>query len=269
MFDLVITNGTIVTAEAVARADLGIAGGTIAAIGEQLPGVETIDATDKLVLPGAIDEHVHLEMPVGEFASSDDFFTGTVAAACGGTTTVIDFAEPGIDQPLVEALLQRRAKADDKVVIDYGLHMTISRADDETLDQVPASIEAGAASFKLYMAYQGLRLDDGGLLRSLAALRKHGGRALVHAENHHAIAYLTARALAQGRTGPENHPLTRPDVMEAEAIHRLLALATSPALPWCWPICHLRWASKRCGCARARADRLGRNMPPVPAARRG
>ena len=170
-------------------------------------------------------------MPVGEFASSDDFFTGTVAAACGGTTTVIDFAEPGIDQPLVEALLQRRAKADDKVVIDYGLHMTISRADDETLDQVPASIEAGAASFKLYMAYQGLRLDDGGLLRSLAALRKHGGRALVHAENHHAIAYLTARALAQGRTGPENHPLTRPDVMEAEAIHRLLALAHVTGTP--------------------------------------
>ena len=231
MFDLVITNGTIVTAEAMSRADLGIAGGRIAAIGEGLAGLETIDATGKLVLPGAIDEHVHLEMPVGEFASSDDFFTGTVAAACGGTTTVIDFAEPKADQPLVEALVERRAKADDKVVIDFGLHMTISRADDETLDQVPASIEAGAASFKLYMAYEGLRLDDGGMLRSLAALREHGGRVLVHAENHHAIAYLTARALALGRTGPENHPLTRPDFMEAEAIHRLLALARVTGTP--------------------------------------
>jgi len=231
MFDLVITNGKLVTSEAVTRADLGIAGGRIAAISEQLPGLETIDATERLVLPGAIDEHVHLEMPVGEFSSSDDFFTGTVAAACGGTTTVIDFAEPRAGQPLEQALDERRARADDKVVIDYGLHMTLSRADDQTLDQVPASIEAGAASFKLYMAYEGLRLDDGGLLRSLAALREHGGRALVHAENHHAITYLTAKALAQGRTGPENHPLTRPDVMEAEAIHRLLALARVTGTP--------------------------------------
>jgi len=225
MFDLVITNGLLVTAEALTRADLAVSGGRIAAIGEKLPGQETIDATGKLVLPGAIDEHVHLEMSVGEFTSSDDFYTGTVAAACGGATTVIDFAEPGAGQPLVKALARRRAQADGKVVIDYGLHMTLSRADDATLAQVPDSIEAGAASFKLYMAYEGLRLDDGGLLRALATLREHGGRALVHAENHHAIAYLTARALARGSTGPENHPLTRPDVMEAEAIHRLLAIA--------------------------------------------
>ena len=231
MFDLVITNGLLITSEALARADLAVTGGRIAAIGEKLPGRETIDATGKLVLPGAIDEHVHLEMPVGEFASSDDFYTGTVAAACGGTTTVIDFAEPRAGQPLVEALAERRAKADGKVVIDYGLHMTLSRADDDTLGQIPDSIEAGAASFKLYMAYEGLRLDDNGLLRALDALREHGGQALVHAENHHAIRYLTAQALAQGRTGPENHPLTRPDIMEAEAIHRLLALARVTSTP--------------------------------------
>ena len=231
MFDLLITNGLLVTSEAVSRADLGVTGGRIAAIGEKLAGRETIDATGKLVLPGAVDEHVHLEMPVGEFASSDDFYTGTVAAACGGTTTVIDFSEPGPGQSLVEALAERRAKADGKVVIDYGLHMTLSRADDSTLEQIPASIEAGSASFKLYMAYEGLRLDDGGLLRSLAALREHGGRALVHAENHHAISYLTAQALAQGRTGPENHPLTRPDIMEAEATNRLLALARVTGTP--------------------------------------
>jgi dihydropyrimidinase len=231
MFDLVITNGTIVTAEATARADLGIAAGRIAAIGTGLHGSETIDATGKLVLPGAIDEHVHLEMPVGEFASSDDFYTGTVAAACGGTTAIVDFAEPKPGQPLVEGLHDRRAKAEAKVVIDYGLHMTLSRTDDATLDQIPSSIEAGAASFKLYMTYQGLRLDDGGLLRALAALREYGGRALVHAENHHAIAYLTAKALAEGRTRPENHPLTHPDLMEAEAIHRLLSLARVAGAP--------------------------------------
>lgn len=231
MFDLVIANGTLVTAEATARADLGISDGRIAAAGKRLVGLETIDAGGMLVLPGAIDEHVHLQMPVGEFASSDDFYSGTVAAACGGTTAVVDFAEPKAGQPLIEALAERRAEADGKVVVDYGLHMTLSRADEGTLAQVPASIEAGAASFKLYMAYEGLRLDDGGLLRALAALRAHGGRALVHAENHHAIAYLTARALAEGRTGPENHPLTRPDWMEAEAIHRLLALARVTGTP--------------------------------------
>jgi dihydropyrimidinase len=231
MFDLVIVNGTLVTAETTARADVGVVDGRITAIGTGLAGRETIEATGMLVLPGAVDEHVHLQMPVGEFASSDDFYTGTVAAACGGTTTVIDFVEPGPNQPLVRALGDRRAEADGKVVLDYGLHMTLSHADERTLAQVPDSIEAGAASFKLYMAYEGLRLDDGGLLRALATLRAHGGRALVHAENHHAIAYLTAQALAQGRTGPENHPLTRPAVMEAEAIHRLLALASVTGTP--------------------------------------
>jgi dihydropyrimidinase len=225
MFELVISNGTLVTSEATTKADLGISSGRIAAIGTELSGREKLDATGMLVLPGAIDEHVHLQMPVGEFTSSDDFFTGTVAAACGGTTTVVDFAEPKSEQPLVEALSQRRAEADGKAVVDFGLHMTLSQTNDDILAQVPACIDAGAASFKLYMAYEGLRLDDGGLLRALAALRDHGGRVLVHAENHHAIVYLTAQALSEGRTGPENHPLTRPDLMEAEAIHRLLSLA--------------------------------------------
>lgn len=226
MLDVVIKNGILVTAEATTQADVGIAGEQIAAIGRGLAGKTTLDAQGCLVLPGAVDEHVHLQMPVGEFTSSDDFGSGTVAAACGGTTTVLDFVEAEPDQPLVEALAARRGEAHGKAVVDYGLHMTLSRSDDHTLRQVPACIQAGSASFKLYMAYEGLRLDDYGLLRALAAVRAHGGRALVHAENHHAIRYLTARALAEGHTGPENHPLTRPAVMEAEAIHRLLALAS-------------------------------------------
>ena len=225
MFDLVISNGTLVTSEATTRADLGISSGKIVAIGTGLMGREKLDAMGMLVVPGAIDEHVHLQMPVGEFTSSDDFYTGTVAAACGGTTTVIDFAEPKSKQTLVEALVERQAEADGKVVVDYGLHMTLCQTDDGTLAQVRTCIDAGAASFKLYMAYEGLRLDDGGLLRALATLRDHGGRVLVHAENHHAIVYLIAQALSKGCTGPENHPLTRPALMEAEAIHRLLSLA--------------------------------------------
>jgi dihydropyrimidinase len=250
MFDLVITNGRLVTAEATTRADLGISGGQITKIGQELTGPKKIDATGMLVLPGAIDEHVHLQMPVGEFSSSDDFYTGTVAAACGGTTTIVDFVEPEPGQALFEALTDRRAEAEGKVVIDYGLHMTLSRADDGTLAEVPDIIQAGAASFKLYMAYEGLRLDDGELLRALAALRAHGGRILVHAENHYAIAYLTALALAEGRTGPENHPLTRPDHMEAEAIYRLLALAHVTGTPLV--LAHLSCAS---GLEAARAAR--------------
>jgi dihydropyrimidinase len=231
MFDLVIANGTLVTAEGTVTADLGIRDGRIAALGRHLAGLETIDAEDMLVLPGAVDEHVHLQMPVGEFTSSDDFYTGTVAAACGGTTSVVDFAEPKPGEALVEALAQRRTEADGKAVVDYGLHMTLSRSDEGSLAQIPACIDAGSASFKLYMAYEGLRLDDGGLLRALGALREYGGRPLVHAENHHAIGYLTSLALAEGRTGPENHPLTRPAIMEAEAIHRLLALAHTTGTP--------------------------------------
>jgi dihydropyrimidinase len=127
MFDLVVVNGTLVTSDAVSRADLGIAGGQIVAVGQGLEGQESLDASGMLVLPGAIDEHVHLQMPIGDLVSSDDFFTGTVAAACGGTTTVIDFVEPAPGQSLVEALAERRAKADPKVAIDYSLHMTLSR----------------------------------------------------------------------------------------------------------------------------------------------
>jgi dihydropyrimidinase len=231
MFDLVIANGTVVTAEGIAHADLGIRNDKIAAIGARLVGLQTVNASDMLVLPGAVDEHVHLQMPVGDVTSSDDFRSGTVAAAHGGTTTVIDFVEPEPGQPLLAALEERQAEADGQVAIDYGLHMTLSRADDETLAQVPACIDAGTASFKLYMAYEGLRLDDGGLLRALSTLRTHGGRPLVHAENHYAIMYLTALALAEGRRGPESHPLTRPAIMEAEAIHRLLSLAGVTGTP--------------------------------------
>lgn len=231
MFDAVIAGGTLVTAEARGSADVGIADGRIAAVGHGLEGLERIDASGMLVLPGGVDEHVHLQMPVGELTSSDDFRTGTIAAACGGTTTIIDFCEPKPAQPLLEALAARRAEAEGKAVIDYSLHMTLARADAGTLGQVPACISAGAASFKLYMAYQGLRLDDGELLNVLDALQEHGGRALVHAENHHGIAYLTTQALAQGRTGPENHPSTRPAIMEAEAVHRLLSLAWLTGTP--------------------------------------
>jgi dihydropyrimidinase len=229
--DLVITNGTLITPDGPFKADVGIEGERIAAIGEGLTAPHTLDATGKYVLPGAIDVHVHMQMPVGEVVSSDDFYTGTVAAACGGTTTILDFVEPKGAQSLMDALHQRRAEADGRVAVDYGLHMTLNSADPLRLAEIPPVMEAGCTTFKLYMAYEGLRLSDGAMLRALAALQKHRGLPIVHAENHDVIQYLTEQFLREGKTTPHYHPLTRPDFMEGEATARALALARVADVP--------------------------------------
>jgi dihydropyrimidinase len=229
-YDLVIKHGAIVTAETTYRADIGLNGERIAAIGEDLAGAEEIDATGKLVTPGAIDVHVHLQMPIGDFVSADDFFTGTRAAAFGGTTTIIDFVEAEPDEPLVEALAARQAEADPRVVIDYGLHMTIGPDQMDKLDQAPAAAEAGCASFKLYMAY-GFRLDDGQLLRALETARDAGALPIVHAENWDVICTLIERNLAAGRIEPRWHPRSRPALTEGEAAGRVIDLATLAETP--------------------------------------
>ncbi len=230
-FDLVIKNGTIVTAEASYRADVAIQGERIAAVGQNLTGVAEFDAGGKLVTPGAIDIHVHLQMPIGgNVFSADDFFTGTRAAAFGGTTTIIDFVEPEPQESLLEALAARRAEADERVVIDYGLHMTLAPPDIAKLDQVPAVVEAGCPSFKLYMAY-GFRLNDGELMQALEAVRDAGGFPVVHAENWDVICTLVARNLAEGHTEPRWHPRSRPALMEGEAAGRLIDLAALVGTP--------------------------------------
>lgn len=132
-FDFVIHGGTLVTAADTVQADLGIQDGVISAIGQNLRGRKMLDARSRLVLPGAIDPHVHLETPVGQTRSSDDWESGTIAAACGGTTTVIDFVEPKADERLSEAIHARRASAEGRAVIDFGLHMTLCRSDADTL----------------------------------------------------------------------------------------------------------------------------------------
>jgi len=230
MFDLVIKNGTIITTEATYQADVGIQGGNLFALGRDLSGHREIDATAKLVTPGAIDVHVHLQMPIGDNVSADDFFSGTRAAALGGTTTIIDFVEPEPEQTLLQALAARRAEADGRVVIDYGLHMTIGPTEMDKLDQVPAAAGAGCATFKLYMAY-GLRLDDGQLLQVLETVRDAGGLPIVHAENWDVICNLIARNLAVGRTEPRWHPRSRPAPMEGEAAGRVIDLATLAGTP--------------------------------------
>jgi dihydropyrimidinase len=163
-------------------------------------------------------------MPIGHFTSTDDFHHGTVAAAFGGTTAIVDFVETGPDETMVEALAARQAKAQHKAVVDYGLHMTITPSDIGRLDQVPHAYAAGCASFKLYMAY-GLRLDDGQLLEALEAIAAVGGLPVVHAENWDVITTLVRRNLANGRTSPHWHPRSRPALMESEAAARVIDLA--------------------------------------------
>ncbi len=229
--DLVIKNGTVITPDGPVEADVGVQGERIAAVAKDLSGEIELDAAGRYLLPGAIDVHVHMQMPVMDVVSSDDFYTGTVAAACGGTTTIIDFVEPKGKQSLMDALHQRRTEADAKVAVDYGLHMTLNTDDPLRLAEIPAVMEAGCSSFKLYMAYEGLRLEDAELLNVLTALKQHRGLPIVHAENHHAIVYLTESLLRSGKTEPRYHPLTRPSFMEAEATGRVIALARLVGLP--------------------------------------
>jgi dihydropyrimidinase len=227
MFDLIIRNGTLVSAETVSQTDLAVQDGRIAAIGNGFEARDAIDADGKYIIPGAIDPHVHLEMPAGEFQSSDDWESGTIAAACGGTTTVIDFVEPEGEQSLAEALSDRRALADGRSVIDYGLHMTIANAQPATLAQIQGIVASGCTSFKTYTIYAGFHLDDDELLAVFGAVHEQGGIVLVHAENAAIVKRLQQQLLTAGKTGPENHPLSRPAYAEAEAVQRCLALAES------------------------------------------
>lgn len=231
IYDRVITGGTLVTASGSAQADLAIQGEQIAAIGSGLQGRETLDARGKLVIPGGVDPHVHLQMPTGETVSSDDWLTGTRAAAIGGTTTVIDFVEPEPGQTLLAAYEARRAEADGRAVIDYGLHMTLSQSALEHLDEVPDVVAAGMPSFKTYTTYAGFALDDAAYLRVLSAVRAAGGIVLAHCENDALIQAATQDCLARGETGPQAHPQSRPAAAEAEAIRHLLALNAEIGAP--------------------------------------
>lgn len=231
--ELVVRNGTLVSACDSFEADLGIAGGRIAAIGHGLTAPAELDASGLLVLPGGVDPHVHLQYPQGpqRVVSSDDWLTGTIAAACGGTTTVIDFVEASPDEGWMQAFDRRRAEAEGQAAIDYGLHMSFNRADERSLAEVGAAVEAGMPSFKLYMAYDGLRLTEAEMLRALEALAQQGALPIVHAENHDVIRHLVRKQLAAGHVEPRWHPHVHPAAGEAEATGRALALAEIAGVP--------------------------------------
>ena len=234
MYDLIIRNGVLITDGGTFPADLAIQGETIAAIGRDLEGAQTLDAAGCYVIPGAIDEHVHLQMPLAGLVSSDTFATGTVAAACGGTTTVVDFVEPKPEQSMFQALAQRQAEADGRVAVDYSLHMTVPTwhaADEERLEEIAALVAAGVPTFKMYQAYAGMMLDDVALLRAFTAVAEAGGRVVLHSETGPVLDALRTRAAAAGETAPIWHAFTRPPRLEATAIHRVAELAFVAGCP--------------------------------------
>ena len=232
-----IKNGTIVTAVDQYTGDVLVEDEKIAVIGVSLdiPAAnvdKVIDAAGKYVLPGGIDVHTHMDMPFGGATSADDFETGTRAAAFGGTTTIVDFAIQYHGQTLHHAWETWAKKAEGKAVIDYGFHMIITELNDQVEGEMDALVRQGISSFKLFMAYPGVfMLDDGSIFKALLRTGKNGGTICMHAENGGVIDVLVQRALAEGKTAPKYHALTRPARAEAEATHRAIALAEIADVP--------------------------------------
>jgi dihydropyrimidinase len=226
---LLIKNGEIVTAADRFVADVRVDGGTIADIGTRLEprgGDETIDASGKLVLPGFVDPHVHMELPFMGTVSADDFEAGGASAAAGGTTCFIDFCMQGRGEPLPAAIAGWHAKAK-KACIDYSYHMAITDFGPNTAGEMREVVERhGITSFKVFMAYKGaLMVDDGQLYQIMEQAAKLGAVVTVHAENGDAIVHLQRELLASGCTGPEFHPVSRPSAVEGEATERALMMA--------------------------------------------
>lgn len=227
-YDLVIRNGTVVTAADTTHCDIGVKDGVVATLGRGLgSGTREIDASGKLVMPGAIDSHCHLEQASSAgVMTADDFYSGTVAAAFGGTTTVIPFAAQHRGQSLRRVVDAYRAAAAPKAVIDYAIHLIISDPTEQVLGQeLPALIQDGYTSFKVYMTYDLLRLDDRQMLDIMALARREGAMMMIHAENHDMIQWLADRLLANGMSQPRYHAVSHTRVAEGEATNRAVALS--------------------------------------------
>src|SRR6201993_5517133 len=224
MASVLIQNGTVVNADSSVKADLLIDGATIKEIRAGIPASAAqtvVDASGLLLLPGGIDAHTHLDMPFGGSRSADDFETGTRAAAIGGTTTIVDFAIQARGTKMRTALDTWWKKADGKACIDYGLHMIVTDLGEAGLEDMDDMVREGVASFKLFMAYPGvLMVDDATIFQALGRTAKNGALICLHAENGGIIDVLVQRAVAEGKTAPIYHGLTRPVTAEAEARYR-------------------------------------------------
>lgn len=232
--DLVIRNARVATASDTFDCDIGIRAGRIALLGEGLPaGRREIDAAGRTVTPGGVDAHCHLDQPMeGPAKMADDFLTGTRSAACGGTTTIIPFAAQIKGQSLEAAVVDYHGRAEGKACIDYAFHLIVSDPTPTVLEkELPALIAQGYTSFKVYMTYDDLKLDDAQILDVLDIARTHGALAMVHAENADCIEWLTKRLEAAGRTAPRWHAHARPMLVEREATHRAIALSELVDVP--------------------------------------
>jgi dihydropyrimidinase len=226
-FDLVIRGGTVVTAEKTLRADVGIQGEKIAAIGPGLTGTREIEANGKLVMPGGVDSHCHVEqLSSSGKMCADDFYSATVGAAFGGTTTIIPFAAQHRGNSIVDVVNDYAKRAAEKAVIDYGFHLIIADPTPHALDEeLPQMVKRGITSFKVYMTYELLRLSDGQMLDVLAAADREKALVMVHAENHEMIQWLTKRLLERGHRAPKFHMDAHHPIAEAEATNRVVALS--------------------------------------------
>ena len=234
MSTTLIRGGTVVNADRSHPADILIQDERIREIAPAIPAAadRIIDAAGMLLLPGGIDVHTHLDMPFGGTTSSDDFETGTRAAAFGGTTTLIDFAIQARGMKMREALDIWWRKAEGRASIDYGLHMIVTDLPDAGLEDMDSMVAEGVSSFKLFMAYPGvLMVDDATIFKALSRTSKNGALICMHAENGSVIDVIIQRALAEGKTAPIYHALTRPATAEAEAVHRAIALAEIAGVP--------------------------------------
>jgi dihydropyrimidinase len=232
----VIKNGTVITASDTFAADVWIDNGKIAALvapGTSLGTADhVIDAKGQYVIPGAIDAHTHMDLPFGGTMSSDDFDTGTVAAAHGGTTTIVDFAIQSKGSSMRAGLDTWFAKSEGKAAIDYGFHMIMTEANPGTLEEMAGMIREGVTSFKMFMAYPGVFLvDDQQIFRAMLRAGELGALITMHAEIGLPIDVLVQRALAQGHTAPVYHALTRPEAAESTGTERAIALAEMAKVP--------------------------------------
>ncbi|MBI4520700.1 MAG: dihydropyrimidinase [Gemmatimonadetes bacterium] len=227
-FDLVVRNGTAVTASASSRYDIGVSGGKVMALGEGLgSGRVEIDATAKLVLPGGVDSHCHIEQKTAAgIMCADDFLSGTVSAACGGTTTVMSFAAQHRGMSVTEVVADYHERARPKAVIDYAFHLIIADPTPEVMrSELPDLIRQGHRSLKVFMTYDRLRLDDYQILEVLALARREGALTMVHAENHDIIRWLKERLLERDHVAPKFHAVSHHALAERDAISRMITLA--------------------------------------------
>jgi len=234
VFDLVIRNAHCATAADVFDSDIGINGGSIVALGKSLgAGVREINAEGRFVLPGGIDGHCHLDQPTNDGSKmADDFLSGTRSAACGGTTTIIPFACQMKGQTLRAAVDDYHRRAGDKACIDYAFHLIVSDPTPQVLnEELPQLIHEGYTSFKIYMTYDDLKLNDRQILDVLSVARDEGAMVMMHAENSDCIAWLSERLLASGKKAPRYHATSRPMLVEREATHRAIALAELVDVP--------------------------------------